>query len=500
MPMTDDDFPWPHGPVTTNVVPIRDDVNSEYDEMQAAIYGAAEPEREPLELFDPSDWDGQDPPERRWMVKDMLPHGQATLFTGAGSAGKSLASQQMATCIAIGRPWLGVEVEQATAVYISCEDDLSELWRRQKAICEALGFPMSVLKGRLYLLSLAGKIDNELATFDDRGRLHVAGRFRDLQDACARIEARFVALDNTGHFFAGNENDRHQVAAFVNLCNGLAATIDGSVLIIGHPNKAGAEFSGSTAWENQVRSRLFMETPADENGNITDPDLRVIRRGKSNYAQKGAEIRFRWYKWAFVLPGDMAEDSRINVEQQAQDAFDNECFLTCLDIRNQQYRAVSGEKRSRTFAPREFAKMAESKGIGTARLEDAMERLFRIGAIEIAFLWRDKGEGKDRYGLRRVPADISAEFKNDPLTSKNDPLTYPLSSRRHTADIPLTYPLSSPPPKGGGLKSPPPRGGDDRDEGGNRLDEIPPWDEPPPSEAGDWRDNPILNPPEQHED
>src|SRR3546814_20697914 len=49
------------------------------------------------------------------------------------------------------------------------------------------------------------------------------------------------------------------LASFVSLMNRLAMKVDGSVLLIGHPNKAGDSFSGSTAWENQVRSRLFME-------------------------------------------------------------------------------------------------------------------------------------------------------------------------------------------------------------------------------------------------
>src|SRR3546814_2041298 len=70
-----------------------------------------------------------------------------------------------------------------------------------------------------------------------------------------------------------------------------------SVLLIGHPNKAGDSFSGSTAWENQVRSRLFMERPAD----TLDRDVRVLSRQKANYAQNGAEIAFRWHEWAFIL-------------------------------------------------------------------------------------------------------------------------------------------------------------------------------------------------------
>lgn len=373
-----------------------------FDEAQAALYPGEEPsDRTPLALIDPAEWQDQEPPERRWMVDGLVPHGQASLLTGAGSSGKSLVAQQMATCIALGRPWLGVDVEQAVSIYITCEDDTEELHRRQKAICDVMGVQLSALHNKLFVLSLAGMIDNELATFDERGRLHVADRFRDIEDAAQRVEARFVVMDNTGHFFSGNENDRHQVASFVNINNGLAARINGSVLIIGHPNKAGGEYSGSTAWENQVRSRLFMETPTDDDGNVADPDIRVITRSKSNYAQKGTELRFRWHKWAFVLDQELPDDQHAEMAANAQASMDNELFLKCLRERNKQRRQVS-ERPGANYAPKVFAKMPEAKGRTKLHLEAAMDRLFRMGAIERSFLYRDSVEGKDIHGLREV--------------------------------------------------------------------------------------------------
>ena len=46
--------------------------------------------------------------------------------------------------------------------------------------------------------------------------------------------------------------------------------------------------------------------------------------------------------------------------------------------------------------------MAEAKGIKKERLIAAMDRLFRLGAIERGFLWRDTAEGKDIFGLRET--------------------------------------------------------------------------------------------------
>src|SRR3546814_6141812 len=96
--------------------------------------------------------------------------------------------------------------------------------------------------------------------------------------------------------------------------NRLAMKVDGSVLLIGHPNKAGDSFSGSTAWENQVRSRLFMERPAD----TLDRDVRVLSRQKANYAQNGEEIAFRWHEWAFILEDELPNDKRAEIAKSEE--------------------------------------------------------------------------------------------------------------------------------------------------------------------------------------
>lgn len=256
----------------------------------------------PLGILHPADWQGTKAPERRWKVDGLVPHGQATLLTGAGAAGKSLLSQLLCTCSGLGLPFLGVQVEQCPALYITCEDDELELQRRQDSICDGLSTSLEATRGRVFLLSLYGEVGNELCTFDEKRTLHVAARYHEILTTARQLGARLIVLDNTSHLFTGNENARSEVAAFVNLCNGLAREIDGAVIVVGFPNKAGDSYSGSTAWENQVRSRLFLETPKNDDGEVLDPDYRVLRNEKANYARKGAEIGFRWDKGTFVLP------------------------------------------------------------------------------------------------------------------------------------------------------------------------------------------------------
>jgi RecA-family ATPase len=269
--------------------------------MEAYVEEADEPPVT-LPVIHPADWEGQTVGPRSWVVEGLVPNHQATLLTGAGAAGKSLVSQLLCTCTGLSAPFLGVEVHSRPSLYITCEDDAEELQRRQEAICAGLGVSLESTRERLFLLSLYGQLGNELCTFDEKRTLHVSDRYREIVQTALAHHAQLLILDNTSHLFTGNENARAEVAAFVNLCNALARAIDGAVVIVGFPNKAGDSYSGSTAWENQVRSRLFMEIPKTEEGAVIDPDYRVLRNEKANYAQRGKEIGFVWKGGTFVLP------------------------------------------------------------------------------------------------------------------------------------------------------------------------------------------------------
>jgi len=432
-----------------------------------------------LALIDPASWAGTEVPERSWKVKDYIPDRQATLLTGKGAAGKSLVSQQQATCIALGLPFLGVETVQTNAIYITCEDDADELHRRQVAICANLNIPIEELSGKLLLLSLQGEMGNDLATFDHDGRMHIAPRYTQIMAACEDHSVGFVVLDNTAHFFTGNENDRHQVASFINLANRLAIAIDGAVVVVGHPNKAGDSYSGSTAWENQVRSRLFMEIPMDDDGTCPDPDMRVMRREKSNYAQRGGDLNFMWFKGSFVLPDAVPEEQKIDTASIAKAARENDLFMVCLAKATEQKRAVS-HVNGINYAPRIFAHMPQAKGAKETDMRAAMERLLSLGKIMLDQpLWR----GPNRVMKQGIVAsDGGKSLHEPPLENGGKPCTDP-------APTPCTDP-----------HEPPSQVIENTArtllctnphilciEEGEAL-------RPPPPSSDDWKENPILNP------
>nr|WP_240959913.1 AAA family ATPase [Novosphingobium olei] len=347
----------------------------------------------PLPTLDLATLANVQPQPKAFAVERLAPLAEVTLFTGPGSAGKSLFGQQLATCAAAGMPCLGLEVRPGAALYLTCEDDAEQLHWRQASICKALRVGMASLAGKLHLASLRGALDNELGTIDHDGTLKPAAAFQRLVQMLQVTGAQLAILDNVAHLFTGNENDRGEVTRFVNLLNRLAGETGAAILLLGHPNKSGDDYSGSTAWLNAVRSQATL-------AHDLETDVRTITVGKANYARKGEAIRFIWFEGAFVREEDLPDDDARYLRETVQASSDNLLFLSCLQERTRQRRAVS-DKLSATYAPKVFAGMPESKGVGKDRMEKAMDRLFRTGAIERAEVWK----GDDRkpvFGLRET--------------------------------------------------------------------------------------------------
>ncbi|MAF62787.1 AAA family ATPase [Blastomonas sp. CCH5-A3] len=341
------------------------------------------------------------PPEREWLLKDFIPMHSATYLTGAGSSGKSLLGQQLCTAVASGLRFLGIEARACPALYVTCEDDVDELHRRQHAINRSLRTRYAGLDGKLHLVSLVGNEDNAIARVNGSGELRAEPLYEKLLNTALATGSRLVVLDNVAHLFGGNENHRAEVAAFVNLLNRLAVAIDGAVLFIGHPNKSGADFSGSTAWENQVRSRLFLEVPTDGNGGCIDRDARVLSRGKSNYAANGGELTFRWHEWAYVLPDDLPLDLRDEIAANVQANIENEAFLNCLEAATGNRRAVSHNPGVNYFGT-VFPTMPEGRKLSRQAYERAFERLLHLGIIELdRQLWKRENRTW-KYGIKLV--------------------------------------------------------------------------------------------------
>jgi RecA-family ATPase len=343
-------------------------------------------------------------PPRRWLVEPWIPAAETTMLGGDGGTGKTTAVLQLAVAAVSGQDWLGRKVEPCNVLYASAEDPKEEIHFRLEQITKHLNITEEQL-ARFKLIDLAGK-DSTVVLFDSRsGQLKTTGLFAEIEKAAQEHNAGCIIIDAVADFFGGNENERREVRAFVGLLRGLAMRQGAAVVIIAHPSvdgiKTGRGYSGSTHWNNAVRSRLyFTDVPDDDESRPPNPDLRVIELAKSNRARRGEKAYVLWLDGRFVLS---AREAGRNLANEAKN---EELFLQLLEKTTKQGVSVGLSRHSSTFAPGVFAKMSAAQGTGKAALEAAMHRLIEQGRI------RDEASGSPSRVRHRLA--LAAQAKPAP--------------------------------------------------------------------------------------
>jgi RecA-family ATPase len=305
-----------------------------------------------------------------------MPAFNVTSVYGDGAVGKSLILAQLAASTVRGTPWFGLDPRQGRCLLFTAEDEFDETWRRLEAIGRHEGCEVSDMAG-LTVLPLAGK-DALLAVPDRATRtLKPTPLFRELAAWIREWRPALVILDTLADIYGGDEIDRAQVRQFVGMLRGLAIDHRTTIIIAAHPSlsgmNSGSGTSGSTAWNNSVRSRLYVTR--DDASDTPDEDIRVIEGMKANYSRRGFKIRVRWREGVFV-EDDQSPGASTVMEQKIE-----ELFLQLLDAHTAEGRAPS-VKRAVTYAPAVFAKDPRCQGVPKAALEAAMGRLFAKGSIK----------------------------------------------------------------------------------------------------------------------
>lgn len=369
------------------------------DELVRLAEAALHKPVETFEIADLGAWSRFDPEPKAFRMAGVVPEGEVTLFTGPGGTNKSTFGLQLCAASAAGKPMLGIAVEPGAALYVTAEDDDRENHWRLKKIAAAIGTSLNDLAGKLSVVSLRGRLNNELAIFDQEGKLRPAPAFALLRSTIQATGAKLIVLDNVGHLYIGNENDRGQVTGFINLLYQLCREQGVTIILIGHPNKAGDSYSGSTAWLNAVRSQIVLQRPEDG----MDPDARVLTLGKANYARPDQQLTFRWHDFALILDQDLPEDRRAELAAIVGANTENAAFLACLAERAGQGEGRQvGPNSGPNYAPSQFEGMPQAKGLKRDRLKAAMDRLFSIGAIE-TYTFRNTSKGRDVTIIRATP-------------------------------------------------------------------------------------------------
>lgn len=345
---------------------------------------------EPLRITEPIALEGQEVPTREWVVDGWIPKGQVTMLGGDGGIGKTLVAQQLLTACATGKDWLGLSTASYKSIGFFCEDDLEELWRRQVSINTHYGVSFGDLDDMAWVV-FAGTD----ATLVEFGPYHETPAtteiFARILTTCLNFGAQLVLLDSLHDFFMGNENDRGHARFFINRLRDLALGIGGAVVLTSHPSltglSSGSGYSGSTAWNNAVRSRLYLQRPAGDNGDkAEETDERELKAMKTNYTRAGATLPLAWREGVLVAT-EQPSGIFASIDRRRAEA----AFLELLATLTREGRAVSDNSRAGNYAPKLFGARPDRQGFKRTDFTRAMEGLFSAGVLGVV----DYGRSSD---------------------------------------------------------------------------------------------------------
>ena len=333
----------------------------------------------------PLDWsalaDGE-PPPRDWAITGWLGMGHVTLLAGLGRIGKTLIAQMIGSALALGRPFIDEVPATRCVLGWFAEDDHDELWRRQVSIAAYLGVGVEKFAGKFIVESFTDR-DCTLFDVDPAGRVTSTPMQDELREQVLDYKADVVILDNAARLFAGKESDRHQVTRFVASLN--AAANGAAVLLLAHPGRAvGSEYSGSSAWENASRSRMFLSDRQpdahlfDREDEVPTGELRYLSKRKTNYSAR--DLRTFHYENGVLVPqeplgacGGLADSIRHRRDERIV----TDGFKRLVEMGQQP---TDGET-SPNFLPKLLGQFKLNEGRTKRDLSAAMRRLQTDGVL-----------------------------------------------------------------------------------------------------------------------
>lgn len=253
--------------------------------------GAPKPIESSAELA-PMDWStlaGQTPEPAVFRLPGWMPARTTTLLSANGGVGKSNLSLQLAASLALGRSFLGIDVEPCKVLVLSAEDEARTVHFRLGNIVADLGASLADLENRLVAYDLT---QSDCVLWREGVP---TSRMQWLADTVERHQAAVVIIDNASDVFSANENDRAEVRGFMRCLNAIALHSGAAILLLAHVDKASVRmgagtdtnttFSGSTAWNNSARSRWAMTR---ENEAVS------LRHEKCNFGPLQEEVKLEF--------------------------------------------------------------------------------------------------------------------------------------------------------------------------------------------------------------
>ncbi len=184
-----------------------------------------------------------------YYIKDWLPKQGKCLIYAPAKAGKSTLAVQIARCIGVGEPFLGIPTQQGSVLYIQCE----------------LG--TKVLQDRLNKTGQA--YDNVFVGTSFSLKLDTTSGQRQLQTALDTICPNVLIIDPLYKVISGDENesaDMRKICDFIDLT---IETFECSIVIFGHPGKDISRGNrGSVIMEDWVDTCIEMKKINTDNAGL----------------------------------------------------------------------------------------------------------------------------------------------------------------------------------------------------------------------------------------
>jgi putative DNA primase/helicase len=234
-------------------------------------------------------------PAPAFVWADYIPCGVVTLLGAHGGTGKSTMALMLAVCVAIGRQLFDTDVQRCKVLFVSLEDSGGIVRHRLAHICKLWGIEPLALVDSLRIVD--GTESPELFSAEGREQGKLTDSYKELSAIIQTHGIGLAIVDNASDAFAGEEIQRRQVRAFIRALAMAVKSTNAGCLLLAHVDKntskarkaeGGEGYSGSTAWHNSARSRLFLTRGED--------GLLTLEHQKSNLGRMREPITLEWPK------------------------------------------------------------------------------------------------------------------------------------------------------------------------------------------------------------
>lgn len=188
------------------------------------------------------------PPPIEWVIPDLLARPSLNIIVGQPGSKKTLLALDLAACIALGKPWLSLPVQQTPAYILDMETGRPRLWARIRSALLAHGGGPDT---PLYFQSLP--------VYD----LQLEQHRQNIRNDADKLGVGVIIIDALSGLLRGaDENNTASVFPILNNLRILSEHTNTAILVLHHMNKSG-DFRGSSAIAAAVDLMLATHSSAE---------------------------------------------------------------------------------------------------------------------------------------------------------------------------------------------------------------------------------------------